>query len=331
MQWNVYSDGRCEVKQNTSQRDKKGKSIIAFPDEFVMVDIETTGCDARYNEIIEISAIRIKDDQVIDRFSMLIRPWNDIDPFITNLTGITNQMVQDAPRVGEVIKHFLRFIRPEDIILGYNVNFDINFLYDNALSEADYYLNNDFVDVLRIARKLIKNTENDKLKTIAAFYGISYEGAHRGEQDCIICLECYRQLRSELDKQSMSEADFIDSFNKRSSNGYFTNQIRVKDIVSDKTAFDENHPLFSKICVFTGALEKMSRKDAMQMVVDLGGICGDQVTRKTNYLVLGNLDYVKSIEEGKSSKMKKAEGYILAGQDIEIISENVFYELISGG
>lgn len=46
MQWNVYSDGRCEVKQNTSQRDKKGNSIIAFPDEFVMVDIETTGCDA---------------------------------------------------------------------------------------------------------------------------------------------------------------------------------------------------------------------------------------------------------------------------------------------
>jgi DNA polymerase-3 subunit epsilon len=45
----------------------------------------------------------------------------------------------------------------------------------------------------------------------------------------------------------------------------------------------------------TGALEKMSRKDAMQMIVDLGGICGDQVTIKTNYLVLGNLDYVKSI------------------------------------
>lgn len=331
MQWNVYSDGRCEVKQNTSQRDKKGNSIIAFPDEFVMVDIETTGCDARYNEIIEISAIRIKDDQVIDRFSMLIRPWNDIDPFITNLTGITNQMVQDAPRVGEVIKHFLRFIRPEDIILGYNVNFDINFLYDNALSEADYYLSNNFIDVLRIARKLIKNTENHKLKTIAAYYGISYEGAHRGEQDCIICLECYKRLRDEVDKQSMSEADFIDSFNKRSSNGYFANQIRSKDIVTDKKAFDENHPLFSKVCVFTGALEKMSRKDAMQMVVDLGGICGDQVTRKTNYLVLGNLDYVKSIKDGKSSKMKKAEGYILAGQDIEIISENVFYELISGG
>jgi DNA polymerase-3 subunit epsilon len=225
MQWNVNSDGRCKVKQNTSQRDKKGNSIIAFPDEFVMVDIETTGCDTRYNEIIEISAIRVKDDQVIDRFSKLICPWNDIDPFITNLTGITNQMVQDAPQVGEVIKQFLRFIRPDDILLGYNVNFDINFLYDNALSEADYYLSNDFIDVLRIARKLIKNTENHKLKTIAAYYDLSYVGAHRGEQDCIICLECFKQLRSELDKQSMSEADFIDSFNKRSSNRISTNHV----------------------------------------------------------------------------------------------------------
>ncbi|NLO49067.1 MAG: exonuclease, partial [Clostridiales bacterium] len=83
-----------------------------------------------------------------------------------------------------------------------------------------------------------------------------------------------------------------------------------------------------KICVFTGTLEKMVRKEAMQAVVDFGGTCGDNVTSKTNYLILGNFDYCKSIKDGKSRKHKKAEKLILQGQDISIISENVFYDLL---
>ena len=76
-------------------------------------------------------------------------------------------------------------------------------------------------------------------------------------------------------------------------------------------------------------LEKMARKDAMQIVVDLGGLVGNSVTKKTNYLILGNNDYCSSIKGGKSSKQKKAESLKLAGNDIEIISENVFYDMIS--
>ena len=105
--------------------------------------------------------------------------------------------------------------------------------------------------------------------------------------------------------------------------------LSAKDIVTEKTDFDETHPLFGKTCVFTGTLEKMARKDAMQIVVDLGGLVGNSVTKKTNYLILGNNDYCSSIKGGKSSKQKKAESLKLAGNDIEIISENVFYDMIS--
>jgi len=76
-------------------------------------------------------------------------------------------------------------------------------------------------------------------------------------------------------------------------------------------------------------LEKMQRKEAMQLVVDLGGHVGDSVTKKTNYLILGNNDYCPTIKEGKSSKQKKAETLKLSGQDIEIISEDVFYDLVA--
>ena len=65
------------------------------------------------------------------------------------------------------------------------------------------------------------------------------------------------------------------------------------------------------------------------MVVDLGGMCVDRVTKKTNYLVLGNNDYCSSIKDGKSIKQKKAEELKLSGYDVEILSEDVFYDMIS--
>ena len=103
----------------------------------------------------------------------------------------------------------------------------------------------------------------------------------------------------------------------------------AKDIVTDNTDFDITHPLYGKLCVFTGTLEKMSRKEAMQIVVDFGGEVGNSVTKKTNYLILGNNDYCPSIKNGKSTKQTKAESLKLLGQDIDIISENVFYDMVS--
>lgn len=114
------------------------------------------------------------------------------------------------------------------------------------------------------------------------------------------------------------------SSSKNKSHSY----VSAKDIVTTKDDFDETHPLYGKTCVFTGTLEKMSRKDAMQIVVDYGGLVGNSVTKKTNYLILGNNDYCSSIKDGKSSKQKKAEALKLSGNDIEIISESVFYDMI---
>ncbi len=67
----------------------------------------------------------------------------------------------------------------------------------------------------------------------------------------------------------------------------------------------------------------------MQIVVNLGGVCKDNVTKYTNYLILGNLEYSSNVKDEKSNKLKKAETYILNGQELEIISENVFLDLLS--
>ena len=102
--------------------------------------------------------------------------------------------------------------------------------------------------------------------------------------------------------------------------------MKAKDIKSQNTDFDCDNPLYNKVVVFTGTLERMQRKEAMQHVVDLGGSVGDTVTEKTNYLVLA--DHVYNTKNGKSTKQKKAEALKIKGFDIDVIPENIFYEFL---
>jgi len=101
------------------------------------------------------------------------------------------------------------------------------------------------------------------------------------------------------------------------------------DISPQTTEFDNEHPFFEKYIVFTGALSNLNRADAMQMVANVGGfIKPNNLTQKTNYLVVGNYDFGHYGEGFKSSKLQKAEQYIQKGLDIEIISENDFFKMV---
>ncbi|WP_303824300.1 PolC-type DNA polymerase III [Ruminococcus flavefaciens] len=176
---------------------RKGKSRIAFPKDYCVVDIETTGLSPEECEIIEIAAVRYRNGVKSEVFNTLIKPQNPISAFITGLTGITNDMVNDAPDISEAIKAFYDFAG-NDMLMGYNVNFDINFLYDNLLRCHGIYLENDFVDVLRFARKVLPLMPDRKQTSVAAHYGIEIKGAHRAEKDCEICNACYVHLREEM-------------------------------------------------------------------------------------------------------------------------------------
>lgn len=300
-------------------REGKGKSIIDFPSDYAVIDIETTGLDPRYCDIIELSAAKYASGEKIESFSTLVKPSEPIDDYITELTGITNEMLKNAPDISEGIRNFYNFIG-DSVLVGYNVNFDINFLYDKLLQLHSLTLSNPFIDVMRIARKALPGLKNHKQLTVAEYYGIPTADAHRAAADCEICNSCFLRLRDEI----LSSGVTLEDFKKSSTH----KELHAKDISTEKTSFDPSHPLFGKVCVFTGTLEKMQRKDAMQLVVDLGGSVGDGVTKKTNYLILGNNDFCSSIKDGKSNKQKKAEDLILKGHDLEILSENVFYDLV---
>lgn len=314
-----------------TNRDGKGKSYIDFPTNYCMIDTETTGHSPQWDDIIEIGAIRYKEGSEIERFQTLVKPFECcsgmyVDEYITELTGITNEMLSDAPPVCDAIRSFADFLK-NDVIIGYNVSYDVNFLYDCYMEHLKVPLSNNFIDVLRMARKLYPEMAHHRLCDMVDKFGFVNEHAHRSISDVEATEKCYEKIHQEAIRQYGTEKEFIKAFRKKYS-GKSGCEIRAKDIISDNTKHDPESPLYNKRCVFTGKLEKFTRKQAMQIVANLGGINEDTVTKKTNYLILGNNDYCVTIRDGKSTKQKKAEKNKLDGQDIEIVPETVFYDML---
>ena len=302
------------------EREHKGRSLVAFLSNYVLVDLETTGLDPSYDEIIEIGAIRMENGKQAATYQTFVKPGYPIDEFITDLTGITNEMVADAPAIQDALPDFLDFVG-NSILVGHNVNFDINFLYDNCEDCLNRPFSSDYIDTMRIARRLYPEMQHHRLQDMAEALMALPSGYHRALADC----DTTGQIFSIMREQAVSEYGSIDAFVNSCKPDYW----KPSDIqAEDGAQADPNSPLYGKVCVFTGTLERFTRKQAAQIVVNLGGICGDNVTAKTNFLILGNSDYCKSIKDGKSSKQKKAEGLKLKGKDIEIIPESVFYDMI---
>ena len=311
----------------TTKREYKGNSLIAFPDNYCMVDLETTGYSPIWDDIIEIGAIRYSGGKPIEQFQTLVQPPQRddgayVDEFIEELTGITNEMLASAPSVQEAIVAFSEFLG-DSLIVGYNVNFDVNFLYDQYLRWLEKPLSNDFIDVMRIAKKIYPEMPHHRLKDMLAVYNLVNAKEHRTISDCEATQRCYEKLHEDAIQKYGDEDSFIAAFAKK------RRRMTNPKIHGDEAKNNPDCPLYQKHCVITGKLERFTRADALQLIADLGGIIENGVTKKTDYLILGNNDYCSSIKDGKSSKHKKAEAYILKGQDIEIIPEAVFYDIIA--
>lgn len=308
-------------------REFKGKSIIDFPSNYVVIDIETTGLSPEWDNIIEVAGIRYEDYVEVERFTSLVQPpCNDegmyVDSYIEELTGITNEMLSSAPALAEVLPLYRDFIG-SSIVIGHNVNFDINFIYDNFEQYLGCPFSNNYIDTWRISRKLHSEEYRHRLRDLISRYSLKISNSHRAALDCEATNEIYKIFMHEAIEKygDLSSVKMALSPSKHA--------LHASDIQASAVTFDTSHILYRKTCVFTGALEKMVRKDAMQLVVDLGGFVADSITKKTNFLIIGNTDYIANVKGNKTSKMKKAESLKLSGYDIEIIPENVFYELVA--
>lgn len=183
------------VKKNGSDSMRfKGNNLVYFSPNFTVIDLETTGRGNQYTEITELSAIRFRNYKPVETYSTLINPKSTILPFVENLTGINNEMVASAPSIASCIDAFVDFIG-SDIIVGHNVNFDLNLVYDAYYATYGRIVGNDYFDTLRVSRILNKDISSHKLEALCEYFGINREFGHRGLVDCEQTGELYLKLK----------------------------------------------------------------------------------------------------------------------------------------
>lgn len=317
-----------------AEREFKGTNIVDFPPVYISIDVETTDLSFEYGEIIEVSALLIENGSVSGKYTSLVRPPLEtsadldgteashyISEFIEELTGITNEMLATAPGPKDVMPQLAQFIGDHTLV-GHNVNFDVNFLYD-AFQNCGLILRNDFIDTMRLSRKLLPELAHHRLGDLVSHFGIEQETSHRAESDALATMACFEAIKKAV-LSTRTVEEFRAEFKKNSSN--YKNSLQ--SIVPTTDEFDETNPVFGKVVVFTGTLSSMGRRDAFQLVADLGGYPEDKITKRTNFLVVGNEDFAKSVKDGRTNKMKKADEYQRKGQDIVVLSENTFFEVL---
>lgn len=162
-------------------------------ENYTVVDIETTGLSPQKDDIIELSALKVRDNKVVEEFSTLLKSSKGVSSFISGLTGITNSMLNNAPIIEDVLPEFLAFIG-NDIILGHNVNFDMRFIKAKTQLVLNKMVENSIMDTMIFAKRNLE-LPNFKLTTIAQYYNIDTKNNHRGLKDCYITFEVYNKLR----------------------------------------------------------------------------------------------------------------------------------------
>lgn len=296
------------------------KSIIEFPNDYVVVDIETTGRNTKQDEITELAAIRYRDGHEVARYSQLVKTQQPVRGFVVMLTGITNETLEDKPTIDAVIGDFSDFIG-SDILVGHNIAaFDTVFIADAYEKHLGRTLENPCVDTMRIAKKLCSGLPSYSLEALSAHLCVEYCFAHRGSADCEITNACYQKMRAMILDNDSAES-FKEKFKKKKA------EDRIGQIAATTNDICTEHPLFGKNIVFTGAL-LLTRAEAMQLAVDYGAIPQKGVTTKTDFLVVGTQDVDRVGNDGMSSKEEKAIRLNESGKaNIRIVTEPEFIQM----
>ena len=159
---------------------------------YVAFDIETTGLEIESEEIIEIGALKVVDGKVTDRFKEFVKPEKQISEKITEITGITNEMVEHARPIEDVIRDFVFFCE-NHVLVGHNIQFDYKFCKRFAVKYG-YSFEKKGIDTLKIARGVHKELESKSLGALCEHYQIINHAAHRAYHDALATAKLYQTM-----------------------------------------------------------------------------------------------------------------------------------------
>lgn len=159
---------------------------------YIVFDLETTGL-SRYDEIIEVGALKVQGGEVQDTFATLVRPRCPIQPAASMINGITDSMVRNAPFIEEVLPDFFGFAG-EMLVVGHNITtFDLPFIRRFAGREGAFFAQT-YIDTLALAKERLPRLGSYSLSNLCSFWGINPQSQHRALGDCLSTNECFLRL-----------------------------------------------------------------------------------------------------------------------------------------
>ncbi len=306
-------------------------------ENFVAIDFETIN---KEKEPCSVSLVNFVDGKPTDKFySLIYQPAGNFDKNTIRIHGITPEAVKDAPKLCDLIPDIAKMVNGKMVVAHY-APFDIGILARilESCDTKDYLFN--YACTLSLSRRTFKGLVNYRLDTLCEHLGIDLQH-HNAESDAVSCGKLMLAILTEHNLDSFESLfdkvkynkGFVDyntytsaRMNKDSTNSH-KNYRNVAASVDVNANADEDNFFFGKTVVITGTLS-VPRADAMELIGEKGGKPAGDITKKTNVLIVGRADYGNFKNGNKSTKMIRAEKYIGEGQDLEIISEDDFFEYL---
>lgn len=298
---------------------------------FITIDFETATPDR--DSPCEIGLTFVENNEIRDIKSWLIKPtyFPYFHSFNTSIHGITPDDVKDSPEFVDIWTEIKPLIEGQ-FLIAHNAGFDMSVLrktlehYRIPLPNLEYSCSYIF------SKKVWEGLPSYDLKSLCRHNNIPllhHRAANDSEATAKLSIKAFEiakvvsvddfptKLRTSIGRIYRDGYTPSTTKNKNKSS-------KVEEIVGDTSKHNPESPIYGKTVVFTGTLVSMSRKDAQQVVADIGGVNKTGVTKNTDYLVVGQQDYRVVGDDGMSAKQEKAVKLIQGGSDLEILSEDEF-------
>jgi len=189
---------------------------------FVIFDLETSGAAPSTGAgITEIGAVKVRGGEIIGEFQTFVNPQHGLSEFITSLTGITDDMLANAPKIKSVLPDFFEFLgsHKETVLVAHNAPFDLGFLKAAATKHQYPWPPYPVIDTVRIARSVLERDEvpNCKLSTLATFFGATTSPTHRALDDARATVDVLHGIFERLGTFEVTTLNELINFKRKRS------------------------------------------------------------------------------------------------------------------
>lgn len=301
--------------------------------DFTAIDFETANSNRA--SPCSVGLVKVRGGQIVDQVGTLIHPpdgFDHFDGYNTWVHGITADMVADAPRWRQVAGWILNYVGP-DTLVCHNAGFDVGVLRHACTADQIPWPNLNFLCTLVLARRLFR-LPSYRLPFVAAECDVSLTRHHQAGDDAQCAALIAVAMARKQGADSLTElAESLDVRIGRLQESKYTPSARhgatygSSKLVrpDDNPNADPHHPFYGRVLVFTGTLQSRTRQMAWEDVVKVGGIPEESVTKRTNILVVGDINPAvltpRIATTGKTAKVFALQD---RGQDIEVMTEDDF-------